>query len=179
MSDYQVGDRPWYARFARYDEVRVPCPVCYGKREVKLILGNDDEVTLPCDYCGKGYEAPTGTVVEYQRTAEARQVTITAVDITETLSGVLRRYHWCDGYCADAEDLLGTEAEANVRAREKAEAQRLDEESCVEYLKKKAKASFSWNAGYWLKEANRCRRDAERYEEKARLCKARAKAVAP
>jgi hypothetical protein len=175
MTDYKVGDRPWYARFARYDNVRVPCPVCYGKREVRLILGNDDEVTLPCDYCGKGYNAPTGRVEEYQWTAEAQQVTITTVDITETPFGVDRRYHWYDGYWADAEDLFDTEDEANARAQEKAEAARLEEETRAEYIKKDVKKTFGWNAGYHLREAKKHREQIAYHERKAVLCKARAK----
>jgi len=182
MTDqFKVGDRPWWAVYERLTNVEIPCPVCYGNREVKLILGNGDEVQLPCDYCGKGYDDPKGYVHEYQAISKAEQVTIGSVHITETAAGQDREYrvakNFVDGacWCPKPEDLFDTEDEANARAAEKAEADRLDHETRAEYIKKKTHKSFAWNAGYHMREAKRHRHDIEYHERMAVVCKARGK----
>jgi len=178
---FKVGDRPWWAIYERLTNVEIPCPVCYGTLEVTLVLGNGDEVRLPCDYCGKGYNGPKGYVHEYQAVAKAERVTIGRVTVTETASGQEREYRVAknveDGSCwmPAPEDLFETEAEANARATEKAEADRLEHETCAEYIKKKTHNSFSWNAGYHMREAKRHRHDIEYHERMAVICKARGK----
>lgn len=174
MTDYKVGDRPWYARFQPVTDVWVACPICFGKRQVTLILGNDDQVTLPCGYCAPGYDPPTGRVREYQAVAAAERVIITLVTITENDAGQQRRYQ-ATGRCYDGEDLFDTEEEANARAQEKAGAWLSEQETREDYIKKSVRAKFSWNAGYWMGQAKKARADAEGYDRKAVLCKARAK----
>ncbi len=43
------------------------------------------------------------------------------------------------------------------------------------YLKKEAKKSFAWNAGYHLREAKNHRKQAEYHDTKAIFCKAKGK----
>ena len=62
MKARKVGDCLWWAVVEKHAQVEIPCPVCYGKRKVNLILGNGDVVALPCTYCSPGYESPRGTV---------------------------------------------------------------------------------------------------------------------
>jgi len=66
---FKIGDVVYFAS-AGQRQVDIPCPVCFGKREVTLILGNGDSVELPCDYCGKGYDGPRGYVLEYEYAAK-------------------------------------------------------------------------------------------------------------
>jgi len=173
----KVGDRLWWARWERHSQQPEPCPVCYGKLEVTVILGNGDTVTTPCDFCGKGYDGPKGYVNEYGPLATAELVTISSVTATETEAGTDYEYRvrisdnsW---YMPEAEDLFATEAEALTRAEEKAEAERARLEKSSEYLKHKAHKSFSWHAGYHLREAKHNRRQAEYHERMAVLCKAK------
>lgn len=63
IMDAKVGDSVWYAKCG-LEQVKRICPTCFGKLEVKLILGNGDGVILPCDGCGHGCDAPTGHIGE-------------------------------------------------------------------------------------------------------------------
>ena len=63
---YNVGDIVFYASNDSREE-RIPCPVCFGKLQVIVILGNGTEVLVDCGYCGKGYEGPKGYVTKYVR----------------------------------------------------------------------------------------------------------------
>ena len=174
MTDYRVGDTPWHATYRHHNENRITCPVCYGQLKVTLILGNDDEVVTPCSYCAPGYERPRGWAEEYAPYAAAEQVTITAVEIRETAEGTTREYR-ADHCIYHTENLFDTEAEANARATELGEAERVRRETQAEYIKGKVEKDFTWNVGYHMREARNFRKKIEYHERMAVLCKARAK----
>ncbi len=174
MRRFNVGDLVYYAK-CRYEQKSIPCPVCFSKREVTLILGNGEPVVLPCNYCAPGYQPPSGFVSEYDYVVEAEPVRIDKIDVEVTREGEHCKYRSAC-YVYDDQDLFESETEALLRAQEKKAELDKEQVSRVDYLKKSKKASFSWNAGYHLREARRAREEAERHEEKARLCKERAKA---
>jgi hypothetical protein len=62
---FKIGDEVWYPSDCPR-QVRVTCPVCFGKLEVTVILGNDTRVMTPCAYCDHGYEGPLGYTLEYE-----------------------------------------------------------------------------------------------------------------
>lgn len=172
MKKYNVGDAVWVARYQRLPLSKV-CPVCYEKREVVLILGNGDQVTLPCKYCQSGYDPPTGRVTEYEFTTNPERVTITEVRVSQSTEGETVEY-LSSNYILYPNVVFDTREEALAKGEELAKEQALLESTRVEYLKKDAKKSFSWNAGYHMREAKRHEKDAEYHREKAALCKARA-----
>ncbi len=168
---FNVGDRVWVARCGMRD-VTKPCPICFGNRQVVLILGNDDRVTLPCDYCRKGFDDPRGHVVEHAYVAEAVPYTITSVRIEQTEAGEKRTY-FSSPYVLYEEDTFATEAEAVARCEAHVAKRQNEQETKVEYLKAQVKKCFAWNAGYHLRQARKDRASAERHERQAALCKAR------
>jgi hypothetical protein len=154
--------------------VSKPCPVCYGKKLVTVILGNDDRIFLPCEYCARGYEAPSGLTQEYEYVVEPELVVITSVTLKITDGGVEAKYY--SSVCSyDEEALFVTKEEAAVVSQGKKEALEREQDTKVENLKKNVHKSFSWNAGYHLREAKRSRKQAEYHDKKAVLCKARSK----
>jgi len=172
-SKYQVGDTVWHAR-CDWSPVEQPCPICFGNREVMLTLGNGDEMMLPCNYCAPGFEAPKGVVAQYEHIVAPEPVTITGVEI-KCNGGVVKSYYrnGCFGY--DEDRLYEFKEDAAKRGLAlKAELDH-DQNTRVDNLKKSKAKSFSWNAGYHMREAKRDRASAERHEQKAVLCKARAK----
>ena len=173
MREYQVGDKVWWAKCGR-EGVTVPCPVCFGKREVTLILGNDDTVTLPCDYCGKGFRAPTGTVTEYKYIAEPQEVTITAIQTETNAKGSEHRYYF-DTFSLDNDVICETEEEAKAKCAEIAEKRRIDAETRAENIKHSQAKSYAWNAGYHMREAKRAEKAIEYHKKMAVICKARSK----
>jgi len=175
MQEFKVGDIIYFPK-CRHENITVTCPVCFGKRLVTLILGNEEAVELPCDYCGKGWDGPRGVVEEYELVIGAELFLITSKEITEDASGGRHVRYYSDHSTVINDELAcATREEALDRAKEmKAE---LDEErrTRVEHIKKDVKKSFSWNAGYHLREAKRCRQQAEYHDERAKLCRAKGK----
>ena len=163
----------WYSNYG-VQPVKKPCPLCFGTKEVTLILGNGDEVILECTYCTKGFEAPTGCVTEYEYVATAEQRTITTINSTITANGEEHEY-MCGYARLNNEDVFDTEEEALAHSKYKEEEARKEQETKIEYLKAKASKGFSWNAGYWLRQIRDAKRDIESWEKKAILCKTRAR----
>ena len=170
---YKVGDVVWHA-VCEMRSVTKTCPVCFGRRKVVLILGNDDRVSLDCDYCGRGFDAPTGTISEYEYVAKPEQRTITRVDIQETEKGCHREYlsHSRILYPAD---IFDTEQEAKEHAARKAAKQRLEEALRCSRSRDYSNKSYSWKAGYYRRMAQDAREDAERYGRHAAICRAHAR----
>ena len=173
MAKFKIGDMVWHARFLRGAAVQVPCPVCYEKLKVTLILGNGDSVELPCDYCGKGnLGVPTGYDTEYQTVNESEQIIIEEMDVEITRRGEKVNYragHY--SYCE--ENLFTTQEEAVLRSDELRKEYEESEKKRNDYIKEDVKKSFAWNAGYHLRKAKSAETEAEYRRGKAKLCKDR------
>lgn len=170
MKTYNVGDKVWWAKCGSQG-VKVPCTVCYGKKEVIVILGNGDEVIVPCDFCGHGLEPPKGYLTEYQYIAEPELVTIQRISSDQTSCGEKREYHW-GHYYLDANDIFDTIEEATERC---AQIIADREQAKIDHPKYKDAKSYSWNAGYWLREIKSAERTIEYASKMARLCKSRSR----
>lgn len=59
---FHIGDTVFVPWANAYQEQRVICPICNGKKSVTLILGSGENVPVECDACARGYEGPTGYV---------------------------------------------------------------------------------------------------------------------
>ena len=170
---FNVGDRVWLASCGT-EQVTKPCPICYGKLRVTLLLGNGDSVDIDCDTCGNGYKQSRGVVQEYEYVAEATPIVITAVVVEQTMGSEKIEYR-CGYTCPPPENLFLTESEALARCAEIVREEQERQATRVEYLKKKAQKSYSWNAGYHLREAKSLEERAKYHREKAVLCKAKSK----
>ena len=171
LSKYQVGDQAWHAR-CDWRAVKKLCPVCYGKLKVTLILGNEDSVTMPCDYCRVGFSTPTGEVEEYEHVIEPKLVTITAVELSISKTGTDVEYR--DGcYVYRDDTLFRDKAGAIAKGEELKVALDKEQEVGAARIKIKKHEKYSWNAGYHLRLAKRDRESAERHEQMAVLCKAK------
>ena len=176
---FKIGDTVYVARYGR-ESVTLPCPICFGKLKVELILGNGDSVVLPCDYCGKGhFGIPQGVVTEYEFVAKAERVIISGIESEQTTTETKTRYRHSGCYIIDQKDVFTTNAEALVAAGAEKEKTEQEERTRIEYLKNNVKKTFAWNAGYHMREAKRNRDEAEAHEQKAVLCKDRAKKEKP
>jgi len=168
MPKIAVGDKVWYAK-CQWEPIRQTCPTCFGKKEVTLILGNGENVLLPCSGCASGFNPPIGYIHEHGYVVKPEQIVITGMDIE--INGGKESVRYRHGsYCFDDIDIFPTEEEAMIRAE--AKKKKLDEEqrTRAEYIKQDVHKSFSWNAYYHMREAKRHRKDALRHDEKAKLC---------
>ena len=75
---FEIG-RTYYLPLTHPEQIQVTCPVCYGKKKVVIILGNDERVEVECDGCGLGYEGPRGFVHDYSYEARVTPFTIDSV----------------------------------------------------------------------------------------------------
>lgn len=181
MKIYNRGDKVWFA-FAGQEQVVEPCPVCFGKLAVVLTLGNGDQVTTPCGYCGCGFEGPKGVVQEWKFNAEARLVEITDVQIRQNSTGEVREYsHKSAGhyYSLDWLRIFDTEAEATACAKELAEAAAMTQIRRRNSIKEKNQKSYAWHVGYHLQCAKTAKRDLEYHQARAVVCRALAKTAVP
>ena len=149
---YKIGDTVWYATYQRR-EISIVCPICFGKLKVTLILGNDDTVIMPCTFCGRnGYEPPSGKIQDYDFVKKAQLMTITEIEQISKIGKEEIKYH--SEYCVlDADRDFDTEEAAQIKCEELCREAKKEQETRVIYLKKEAKKSFIWNAGYHLRES--------------------------
>lgn len=170
---FKIGDTVWYAK-CQYEQVTKPCPTCFRKKEVTLILGNDEQVVLPCRGCAPGYSPPTGVISEYEYVVEPEEVRITGVEIKIDIDKESILYK-SDNFLYHDEDLFLTKEEAAKRAEEKKVQLDKEQRTRAEHIKQNIHKDFSWNAYYHMRKAKECRAEALRHDEQAKLCKERAK----
>lgn len=168
MKEYNINDTVWIAQCGQ-KEVRHDCPVCYGQRFVTLILGNEDEIRTPCDYCGNGYEGPKGYVMG---TAEPRQVTITKKTKIDSNGTVECSYRSYDAYFNEAYD---TKEEAEAKTLQNIKDHEEDERKRIEWRKSSNHKSYSWHVGYSKKEIQRAKQTLDWHEKRVIFMGKRAK----
>lgn len=171
---FSVGDTVFIASFQN-KQIKVVCPICYGKLKVTLILGNGEQAILECNYCGKGFGEPRGVVEEYEYVAEARTGIIERIEIEVTASGEKYKYHFYDNCYLDEDELFTDKGAALEKANLKALDYQKEQDTRAEYLKQNSKKSYSWNAGYHGRAIKKAKKDIEYHERKMEICKARSK----
>ena len=162
---YKIGDKAWVATYGSKQLTRT-CPVCRGNKQVTVILGNDDHVVTPCDFCRSSL-GPTGAVITHEYLVEAHPTTITEIRLVQTADGSQYRYN---SFLTPGTHLFPTKEEALEKALELAAARQEEEQTRAEHLKANKLKSYSWNVGYHLQAAARSRAEAERHEKLAVLC---------
>jgi hypothetical protein len=175
MEKFKVGDTVWLASYSSKEVIK-PCPSCFGKKEVKLTLGNGDEVMLPCAGCAPGFDPPTGYSIEYEYSTAPRLIVIDKVT-TEVNGSTETVTSGSDCYVLDAEKVFSNQEDARVFGeglRLQAEREQLTR---AEWIKKDKHRSFSWNAHYHLNQVKRLEKEIERHKAQATACKERARST--
>lgn len=142
---FEIGTTFWLAD-AGPRAVMVPCPVCAGKREVTLILGDGEHVRVPCEACGWGYDGPRGVIQEYDHTPTAKPFTVAR----------LVSMYW-DGDYIIADELdnttnfsycYATEAEALAEAERRAEKAREEQYDRRQRQRRADGSRYAWSVRY-------------------------------
>ena len=167
----QVGDEVWVARCGQ-EQVTKTCPVCFGKRQVTLTLGDDSEMELPCEYCKLGYEGPRGVVNEYEWIDAAVLVRITEVRVKQS-AGVEDVEYMCGHYFYTPDKVFDAKDEALERCKAEIAERELQQTTNASQMKKYKAKSFAWHAGYHMQEVKRAERDVEYHRKMAVACAAR------
>jgi hypothetical protein len=175
---FAIGDKAWLAQ-CQWAAVNKTCPTCHGKLAVTLVLGNGDEVALPCGGCSPGYGEPTGKITEYDYSVEPELVEITGMSIER--DGEKETVEYKSGNSSfnrvfKDHSIFPTEGEARAKGAEMKAKLEEEQRTRAEAIKANVHKSFAWNAHYHMQEAESHRKAAAYHEGKARLCKERAKA---
>ena len=173
MPKFKVGDTVWYAKCG-IESVQKICPTCFGKKEVILILGNDEWVVLPCKGCAPGYDSPRGYISEYEYVSGPEIVVISGITIEISHDKENVRYQG-KNRIYDEKDIWATAEEARIVANEKKAQLDEDQITRAECIKKDVQKNFSWNAHYHIRHAKKDRESAEYHDKMAALCKKRIK----
>lgn len=172
---FQVGQSVWYSESNRRSEL-IPCPVCYCKREVTVILGNNERIITPCHYCERGFEGPRGWVEgNWKWTVGANVGKITSIRTELDADGKLDVTYYFSGNGHNYTRCAATREEAIAKGEiDCAEWQAKEDLEKTQYVKKFEYRNYSYNAGYHREEAERAYKSylhhldyAHHFEEKA------------
>jgi hypothetical protein len=171
---WKVGDMVYKSLFGQR-KVEIECPVCFRKGVVALRLGNGEIVELDCGFCSDGIGTPSkGYVNEYRTVPGVERIRISGVTSRETENGV--EYEYSSGnYILYDKELFATEEEAIKDSHARSDEYNYAQENRAELIKKDKYKSYSWNAGYHMREAKSHKEKVEYHTNKARICKAKAK----
>lgn len=173
MTKFKIGDMVWFAR-ADKNGVQIECPDCAGTRRIRLILANDEQVSIDCGGCMLGYKGCSGTVTEYKFKADVRQGIIGGVE--ETREKITYRIDQAEGcyYSFDSNDLFENREDAIKRCQELIDKE-IESEKERLLRKEKDTRSWAWNASYHRKRIKEAEKEIVYHTGKLNVAKFKAK----
>jgi hypothetical protein len=165
MKTFNIGDVVWIAVVTAVEK-STTCPDCFGKRFLKVILGNDSVVTVDCPECQRGCYGSQGEVRSHEYAPKVEEVTVTGVE----KEGERLRYRFFGHYNVNDCDVFanreGAEARMVVLAREKSsdDAKRF-------VSKEKPTRTWAYNATYHRGCIRRAERELAYHRSKLEVCK--------
>ena len=168
MTKFQIGDIVYQA-YAGQEQIWITCPECCGSGRLRVILGDDSEMSIPCVCCERGYEGSPGKIQTYQFLSRATEHVVTGMELRQNDEGLQVRYSFgC--YSSEASKVFATRDEALQRAEQLVIEHQAEETKRLKYKEKQHK-TWAWNVSYWRRGIRKAKEEIARYE--ARL------AVAP
>jgi len=139
---HNIGDFIYWVYSSTNYQKEIPCPMCFGKLFVTIILGDNSESKIECGYCQKGYERASGIATVWEAVALVKSGEISGVS---TRNGTK--------YEVGYETLMSTEiftskkeAEAHRKVRYEEEILRANKWFKDNFVN--AKKSQTWSTGY-------------------------------
>jgi hypothetical protein len=165
--EFQIGETVYYAYAYPHADNHVPCPLCFGKKSVQIILGNGEIQPIECSACGHGYEGPRGFINE-----RAPRSAVVRGEITGVTKDFGEWRYAVNG--SSQSDIFRTEEEAETkRVLLHAEAS-VQAEGFNQSIAKEKKKGLAWSVRYH----QGCIRDLERrlsyHEEKLLISREKA-----
>lgn len=156
-----IGDTVYWVESNSHYGKSIPCPMCFGKRFVTIILGDGSETKSECGMCSHGLDRATGQAKTWEAVALIHSGVITGISTRYETKYEVGYSSILANECFDSAD----EAEpVRVAKQKEAEDRRNNwfKDSFVQ-----AKKTQLWNAGYHRE----CIKSAERTIEwhRARL----------
>ena len=161
--EYNVGDKVWWAKY-ECQEVKKPCPICFGKMRVKVILGDKNQIETDCTYCERGFQT-YGYITEYEYVSVVEQVGITHKEVNEDEKGRNVKYRY-GNWCLTLDNAFDTKEEAEEKLKEKIAKAKQEDLEKTEYLKNKNLRKYSWDVGYYQRQKRDALKTIERCDRK-------------
>lgn len=166
---FTIGGQYWRAR-VRAERVTIPCPVCKGKRTVRVEFGDGEMVTFDCDACGLGFDRARGFIEEYTNEPAASPFVIAGVD---HFSGNCWTVRTEAGETADWSELRATEAEAMEESRRRC-AENEAQNMLQRKYKRAAAGRSAWSVQYHRNQIKEAQRKVDWHSERLHVAKAKA-----
>lgn len=167
MTKFSIGDPAWRAH-AGLDHIWITCPECLGSGRLRVILGDESEVSIACECCSRGYEGSPGKMQTYAFRGEAKPVIITGIE-TSQHGDDIRVVYKVNCWVIEEKDLFVTREEALTRAAFLVAEHEAEEKKRLGYKEKQHK-TWAWNVRYWRSQIRHAKEEIARAE--ARLAMA-------
>lgn len=154
---FNIGDTAFLARSGQ-DQIWITCPECLGSGRLRVILGDDSQVSIACVCCERGYEGSPGKIQTWAFRETVEEITITGVE-SELRNGdifLTYKFHGC--YTTDSTNLFATREDALPRAAQLTAEREAEEKRRLGYKEKQTK-SWAWNVSYWRGIIRRAKKD--------------------
>ena len=166
---FNIGDTVYWASY-QHKAQHIPCPDCGGTKRVRVILYDNEEVSIECATCSHGYNPPKGTIVVYEYSKDAKKGTITGVEIREDGT----QWRISQGYIVKDSEVFPTREAALARAEETAVHANAEEQRRISD-KERPTRTWAWNASYHRREIKECERRITYHKAKLAVADARTK----
>lgn len=158
---FNIGDDVFWVESHCHYQKTIPCPMCFGKKFVTVILGDDSKVQTACGFCEREMEGSTGYATIWEPTAIIKSGQITGVSTKDGIKYEVNYNSLSEDEILTSQDAANAEYLFKLEEVKK-QAQKWFNDSFVNCTKKQV-----WSAGYH----KRCIEQAERTIEwhKAKL----------
>jgi hypothetical protein len=168
MTHFNIGDTAYHAH-AGLEHIWITCPECLGSGRLRVILGDESEVSIACVCCERGYEGSPGKIRTCAFQAAAQTVIVAGIDSHITPEGTNTVYKFGDGYYSEQNNLFATLDGALARAAVLAQEHQAEEAKRLKYKENQQK-TWAWHVSHWRREIRLAKETIARCE--ARLAMA-------
>jgi len=138
----QIGDVIYWVESHTHYGKSIPCPMCFGKQFVTIILGDGSETKSECGMCSHGLDRATGQAKTWDAVALICSGEITGVSTREGIKYEVGYKSVYQHECFDSKELAEVERDKKQKECER----RRDEWFKESFIN--CKKSQIWNAGY-------------------------------
>lgn len=139
---YKIGDTIYWVEANTHYGKQIPCPMCFGKMFVTIILGDDSQTKIECGFCQHGMDRPSGIAKTWEPIAITYSGVITGVSSRDGIKYEV-------GYRSISErDIFESAQEAEVERLIRFEEVKTQAENWFKDNFVQAKKKQIWSAGY-------------------------------
>ena len=164
-----IGDTVyWVESYTHYGKT-IPCPMCFGKRFVTIILGDESRTEIICGMCSHGLDVATGQAKTWDAEAVIHSGVITGISTRDGYKYEVGHFTISAHDCLDSEE----EAKPVREIRLKQAQEQRDSWKKDNFIQ--CKKSQIWSAGYHRSCIERAEQNIEWHKSRLNIIKKRKK----